>query len=97
MRLGDPTVPYRSDPTRIWPEPAIWLWLLINLLWLHVVVPFWIVSADLHVLDPAASLLRKALALGVMIVVIPFVCVIGLALGSLAVLRSFESRLRGNR
>jgi hypothetical protein len=60
------------------------VWLVVNILWLQLVVPFWIVSNNMAVLDPQAATGRKLAAGFVAIVVIPFVGVLGFALLSLA-------------
>jgi hypothetical protein len=92
---------HRAGPTgsppgsaTIWPRPAIWLWLVANILWLQLVVPVWIVSADLVVMDPDATFVRRAAAAGVMIVVIPFLGVIGIALLTLVALLAAERMVR---
>ena len=75
-----------TDTASIWPRPVIWLWLVANILWLQLVVPVWIVSADLVVMDPDASLLRRFVAAGTMILVIPFAGIIGIAVATLLAL-----------
>jgi hypothetical protein len=65
-----------------------------NILWLQLVVPVWIVSADLVVMDPDATFVRRAAAAGVMIVVIPFLGVIGIALLTLVALLAAERMVR---
>jgi hypothetical protein len=89
--------PSIHDTESIAPRPVIWVWLLLNILWLQLVVPVWIVSNDLVVLDPEATLLRKVIAAGTMIVVIPFAGVIGVALATLSLLLWIERLLRGLR
>jgi hypothetical protein len=86
-----------TDVGSIWPRPAIWLWLVANILWLQLVVPVWIVSADLVVLDPDARLLQRIIAAGTMIVVIPFAGVIGIAVGTLLALLAVERVVRRRR
>lgn len=66
----------------IWPRPVVWVWLIVNLAWLQIVVPFWIVSTNLVVLEPGAGWQAWVLAAAIMILVIPLVGVIGFALGS---------------
>ena len=89
--MQPPTIDHSES---IAPRPVIWVWLLLNLLWLQLVVPVWIVSSELVVLDPGATLVRKAIAVITMIVVIPFVGVIGAALVSLFGLLAVERLLR---
>jgi hypothetical protein len=79
-----------ADNASIWPRPAIWLWLVANILWLQLVVPVWIVSADLVVMDPDATVLRRLVAAATMIVVIPFAGVIGTAVATLLALLGAE-------
>jgi hypothetical protein len=83
-----------ADTTSIWPRPAIWLWLVANILWLQLVVPVWIVSADLVVMDPDATVLRRLIAAATMIVVIPFAGVIGIAVATLLALLGAERAVR---
>ena len=64
--------------------------MVINIAWLQVVVPFWIVSNNVAVLDPAIAVGRKLTAGFVAIVVIPFAGVLGFALLSLALCRWVE-------
>ena len=85
-------MPLRSESGHqsIWPRPYVWVWLAINIAWLQVVVPFWIVSNNVAVLDPATAVGRKLTAGFVAIVVIPFAGVLGFALLSLALCRWVE-------
>lgn len=86
--------PNIDESESIAPRPVIWVWLLLNILWLQLVVPVWIISSELVVLDPDAALVRKVIAVVTMIVVIPFVGVIGAALVSLFALLAVERLLR---
>lgn len=84
----------RSEPgsPSIWPRPYVWVWLVVNLVWLQLVVPSWIISNNVAVLDPEAATGQKLMAGFVAIVAIPFVGVLGFALLTLA-LFSWADRL----
>lgn len=88
-----------SDAPSIWPRPAIWVWLVANVLWLQLVVPVWIVAALAAVGDPEATVLRRVTAAGTMIVVIPVVGVLGAAgvtlLAALALEKATDRIRRG--
>lgn len=79
-----------SPTPSIWPRPYVWVWLVVNIVWLQLVVPFWIVSNNVAMFDPEATLGLKVTAGFVAIVVIPFVGVLGFALLSLVLLRWTE-------
>ncbi len=76
-----------ADNTRLWPRAYVWIWLVVNVVWLQLVIPFWIVSNDVVVLNPDVGFTRKLVAGVIAIVVIPFLGVLGFALLTLHVLR----------
>jgi len=86
-----------ESQTAIWPRPIVWVWLVLNLAWLQIVVPFWIVSTNLVVLEAGAGWQAWVLAAAIMIFVIPIVGVIGFALGSFWGLTRLERAFAGTR
>ena len=81
----------------IWPRPIVWVWLVINIAWLQIVVPFWIVSTNLVVLEPGAGWQAWLLAAAILIVVIPVAGVIGFAVVSFWGLTRLERALARER